>query len=195
MAVRHHILVALLVLAACGGTAPPPKKAAVKPTPAAAPTKPADQAQAPTPAAGEKLAEVTPTIEYAYSPVGKRDPFRSAIDEKTLSSEGPERPDCGPLCKWELEQLKLVAVISGVSNPIAMVEDPTGRGFIVRRGTFVGKRNGKVTQIRAGEVIVTEIYKDQMGKPHVNPVPIKIPPDEKPGETDSQNLLAPEVSE
>ncbi|MGC4122297.1 MAG: pilus assembly protein PilP [Myxococcales bacterium] len=88
-----------------------------------------------------------------------------------------------------------MAIISGVSNPLAMVEDPNGRGYIVRRGTFVGKRNGKVTQIRAGELVVTEIYKDQMGKPHINPVPIKLPSDEKTGQQEDQNLLTPEVSE
>lgn len=189
MTVRIPILVALLALAACGDDAPAP---AAQPKSAPAPAKKE------APKADDKQAEAaaTPTIDYAYSPVGKRDPFRSVLDEKQGPQEtGQERPDCGPLCKWELEQLKLVAVISGVSNPLAMVEDPNGKGYIVRRGTFVGKRNGKVTQIRAGELVVTEIYKDQMGKPHVNPVPIKLPTDEKPGQQEDQNLLTPEVAE
>jgi len=193
MDVRTPILVALLTLAGCGEeiAPPPPPKAA--PAPAPAPKK---EAAAQTQDATKPGEAPPPTVEYAYSPVGKRDPFRSVLDDKTGPTEsGQERPDCGPLCKWELEQLKLVAVISGVSNPLAMVEDPNGRGYIVRRGTFVGKRNGKVTQIRAGEVVVTEIYKDQMGKPHVNPVPIKLPTDEKPGAAEDQNLLTPEVAE
>ncbi|HEY3449216.1 MAG TPA: pilus assembly protein PilP [Myxococcales bacterium] len=193
MAVRIPILVALLVLAGCGEEVATPATPSPKPAPAqakkAAPAQDAAKQQ-------PEAAAAVPTIEYAYSPVGKRDPFRSALDEKQSTTDtGQERPDCGPLCKWELEQLRLVAVISGVSNPLAMVEDPNGRGYIVRRGTFVGKRNGKVTQIRAGELVVTEIYKDQMGKPHVNPVPIKLPADEKPGATEDQNLLTPEVAE
>jgi type IV pilus assembly protein PilP len=184
MTLKNHFLVVLLALAACGQpVAPPPSP---KPSPAAKPAQPA---------ASTRLPELGPTVEYAYSPVGKRDPFRSAIDEKAGPSEATDRPDCGPLCKWELEQLRLVAVISGVSNPLAMVEDPNGRGYIVRRGTFVGKRNGKVTQIRSGEVVVTEIYKDQMGKPHVNPVPIKIPVDKRDQNVEDQNLLTPEVGE
>ncbi|MBI5548191.1 MAG: pilus assembly protein PilP [Deltaproteobacteria bacterium] len=187
MSLRKYLPVALLGLAACGESVAPPPAASA--TPAQQAPKPA----APLPV--EKLAESVPTIEYAYSPVGKRDPFRSAIDERTGPSEGPERPDCGPLCKWELDQLKLVAVISGISNPLAMVEDPSGRGYIVRRGTFVGKRNGKVTHIRSGELVVTEIYKDQMGKPHVNPVPIKLPAEQGPGGQEDQNLLTPEVAE
>ena len=161
-------------------------------TPVAGP-KPAPQAAKAAPAPA--LPEVAPGVEYLYSPVGKRDPFRSAIEDKlTSADEGADRGSCGPLCKWELEQLRLVAVISGVSNPLAMVEDPNGRGYIVRRGTFVGKRNGKVSQIRSGEVVVTEIYRDQMQKPHVNPVSIKLPTDTPQGQED-QNLLAPENAE
>ncbi len=193
MAVRIPILVALLVLAGCGEQVAAPT-ASSTPKPAPAPAK-KDPASAQDPA--KQVEASVPMIEYAYSPVGKRDPFRSVLDEKQGPQEsgGPDTHNCGPLCKWELEQLKLVAVISGVSNPLAMVEDPNGRGYIVRRGTFVGKRNGKVTQIRAGEVVVTEIYKDQMGKPHINPVPIKLPTDEKEKSPEDQNLLAPEVAE
>lgn len=185
---RIPILLSLVTLAACGG-APPPPSAAPKPA-AAAPKKAA-------PAATEKQAETGPTVEYAYSPVGKRDPFRSVVDDQRQSGNDGDstRPDCGPLCKWEIDQLKLVAVISGIANPLAMVEDPNGRGYVVRRGTFVGKRNGKVTLIRSAEIVVTEIYKDQMGKPHVNPVPIKLPDEMQTGQADDQNLLTPEVAE
>lgn len=185
MSGRTPILVALLAAVACGSEPPAQPEPPPPPPPKAAP-KVAEAAPA----------EVVPAVEYAYSPVGKRDPFRSTVDEKLgPAGDAPLVPNCGPLCKWELDQLRLVAVISGVSNPLAMVEDPTGRGYIVRRGTFVGKRNGKITQIRSGEVVVTEIYKDQMGKPHINPVPIKLPDDQKPGEQDDQNLLTPEVAE
>jgi type IV pilus assembly protein PilP len=40
---------------------------------------------------------------------------------------------------------------------MAMVEDPMGRGHIVRRNTRVGRQGGKVTQILRDEVIVTEV--------------------------------------
>ncbi len=171
------------LVSACGSPPPPPPAAA---KPAAAEKKPVE---------AEKPAEIAPTLEYAYSPVGKRDPFRSALDDAAEARPDQEqRPDCGPLCKWEIDQLRLVAVVSGMSNPLGMVEDPGGKGYIVRRGTFMGKRNGKVTQIRAGEVVVTEIYKDQMGKPHPNLVVIKLPSEKATVEED-QNLLGPDVAE
>jgi type IV pilus assembly protein PilP len=184
MSPRTPILMALLAAVGCSDPS------GARP---AAPPKPAPQAAKAAPS--QTLPEAAPGVEYLYSPVGKRDPFRSSIEDKLASAEeGTDRGNCGPLCKWELEQLRLVAVISGVSNPLAMVEDPNGRGYIVRRGTFVGKRNGKVSQIRSGEVVVTEIYRDQMQKPHVNPVSIKLPTDTPQGQED-QNLLVPENAE
>ena len=184
MSTRFPALVMTAALAACASEPPPPPPAA--PPPAA----PAEK----KPAAD--VAAEAPTYEYAYSPVGKRDPFRSVLDDlaELPPNAGANRPDCGPLCKWELEQLKLVAVISGISNPLGMVEDPGGKGYVVRRGSFIGKRNGKVTQIRAGEVIVTEIFKDQLGKPHTNEVSIKMPVEQQ-QQNDDVNLLGPEVAE
>jgi hypothetical protein len=58
----------------------------------------------------------------------------------------------------------------------------------------VGRRNGKVTQIRAGEVVVTEIFKDQLGKPHRNDVAVKLPVD-KVVDQDEPNLLLQEAAE
>lgn len=183
MSVRTHTLLIAMALAACESEPPP--------APSAAP-----QAAAKKQETTDLPAEAGPQYEYAYSPVGKRDPFRSILDELAArpADSGGQGIDCGPLCKWELEQLRLVAVITGVSNPVGMVEDPSGKGYVVRRGSFMGKRNGKVTQIRAGEIVVTEIYKDQMGKPHVNPVYIRLPAD-KADNQDDTNLLGPEVAE
>lgn len=162
--------------------------------------KPAAAKKAPPPVAApvEEAPEMPTGLEYVYSPVGKRDPFRSILLDLVAADQKPDEnapPDCGPLCKWELEQFKLVAVISGVSNPMAMVEDPQRRGHLVRRGAFMGKRNGKVTQIRSGEIVVTEIFKDQMGKPHIIPVVIRLPAEKTVKGMEDQNLLGPEVSE
>ncbi len=187
MTMRIPVLILSCALAACGGDVGKAKPAA----PARA------EASKKASATDKDAAAAAPAtlIEYAYSPVGKRDPFRSILDDVAESRPDQDlRPDCGPLCKWELDQLRLVAVVSGMSNPLGMVEDPGGKGYIVRRGTFMGKRNGKVTQIRAGEVVVTEIYKDNMGKPHPNLVVIKLPSEKATVEED-QNLLGPDVAE
>ena len=77
------------------------------------------------------------------NPLGKRDPFRSPLGESQTRPEGSQV--CSePLCQWDLDQLKLVAVVTGDANPLAMVEDPQTRGYIIHRGTRVGKQGGQV---------------------------------------------------
>jgi type IV pilus assembly protein PilP len=139
-----------LVLAGCSEDAPPP--------PPVAPTR-ARAAETPKDKAVEAPVVALPTYVYNYNPVGKRDPFRSPIEDvKTDSVQpGPQVACNDPLCQWDIDQLKLVAVVTGDANPLAMVEDPVGRGHIVRRNTRMGRQGGKVTQILRDEVIVTEV--------------------------------------
>jgi type IV pilus assembly protein PilP len=61
-----------------------------------------------------------------------------------------------PLGRFDVEQLRLVAVITGLDDPVAMLESPTGVGFNVRRGACVGKNGGVVSAVRTGEVVLTE---------------------------------------
>ncbi len=185
---RVILLAVAAAFAGCESEPPPPPPAA--PRPAATPKAPAATE---TSAAAD--AEKPAAYEYAYSPVGKRDPFRSLFEDAAKTEDAPAQRDCGPLCKWEIEQLKLVAVISGLSNPLAMVEDPQGRGHVVRRGTYLGKHNGKVTQIRSGEIVVSEVYKDHLGKPHINARVMKLPVEQKEQAEDTNLLLATETAE
>ncbi len=48
------------------------------------------------------------------------------------------------------------AIITGMEDPVAMVQAPTGVGYTVRRGACIGKNGGTVAAIRTGEVIVSE---------------------------------------
>ena len=159
-----------LSLAACED-APPPAPAAASPAAAkaAVPAKPAPVA----------VAEPTgaPYV-YTYNPVGKRDPFRSPVDEIGPITPSPVTSCSEPLCAFDLDQLKLVAVVTGDANPIAMVEDPVGRGHIVRRNTRVGRQGGKVTQILRDSVTVTEVFSGN-GEIIKNPVTLQLKPDDK----------------
>lgn len=125
-------------------------------------------ADAPTPVPKEKpkkpkakAAAVDP--DYVYSPVGKRDPFRPYHD-RTRSTSDQVDPACGPLCTWEIEQLRVVAVVSGMASPVAMVEDPRGRGYVVRRNSSIGKQNGRVTEILRDRLVVTEMQRVGSGQ-------------------------------
>jgi len=179
---RRAFLLASLAsaLAACASPVPPPA-----PAPKAAP-KPA-----PKPVETAAASSDQPAFVYAYLPSGKRDPFRSPLEDLAAEHGGAgliSSTACSaPLCRWDLDQLKLVGVISGMSNPMAMVEDPAGIGYVVRRNSFMGKKGGRVTQIKHDAVVVTEIVRGGDGKPHPNEIPLHMTPDTT--SSNDQNLL------
>jgi len=162
-------LTAALLFAGCGGDAPAPA-AQTAAAPAAAAQKKA--------AAPEAAPAAVSTYQYAYNPLGKRDPFRSPLEDIKNQAQGSQVESCNePLCQWDLDQLILVAVVTGDANPIAMVEDPQGRGYIIKRNTKIGKQGGKVTQILRDSVTVTEFWTAPDGKVNPNPVSMRLKPD------------------
>jgi type IV pilus assembly protein PilP len=82
-------------------------------------------------------------------------PFRSFLSE--LSKKGGELATrCAtPLGKFELEQLKLVAVVTGLENPVAMVQAPNGVGYSLRRRVHRKERRHRGA-VRSGEVVIAE---------------------------------------
>jgi type IV pilus assembly protein PilP len=140
------VLTAVAALAACGTKKPPPR-AAQGPAPAAA-------AATASPAPAE--AKPAEPQEWSYSSVGKRDPFRSFRAELEKSGNSLATRCATPLGKFELEQLKLVAIVTGLEDPVAMLEAPSGVGYSVRRGACIGKNGGTVASVRSGEIVVSE---------------------------------------
>jgi len=146
--------------AACGGSTPAPPAAPPKAAVAKAPP-PAEPAAPPAPS-------------YVYNPVGKRDPFRSPEAEPAAQAALANTACTEPLCRFDVDQLTLVAVVSGDANPLAMVQDPQGRGYFVRRNTRVGRQGGKVTQIMSDALVITEYFTTPDGKTTANPVTLAI---------------------
>jgi type IV pilus assembly protein PilP len=123
-----------------------------KPAAAPAATAPAEAA-----AAAPAAATAEPSKpEWSYSSVGKRDPFRSFLSELDKETGSLATRCATPLGRFELEQLRLVAVVTGLEDPVAMVEAPTGVGYSVRRGACIGKNGGAVAAVRTGELVVSE---------------------------------------
>jgi type IV pilus assembly protein PilP len=149
---RRSLIALLVSVAALAGCSSKPKPAAAPTPPAAAAAKPA---AAPAPAA-EEGKDKKAADDWSYSSVGKRDPFRSFLAELEIAGGALATRCATPLGKFELEQLKLRAVIVGLEDPVAMVEAPNGVGYTVRRGACMGKNGGTVAAVRSGEVVVTE---------------------------------------
>jgi type IV pilus assembly protein PilP len=162
----QRLLVLLVVLAAaCGSSAPPPRRALPPPPP-------------PKFTEDDAATKVQPQTIYVYTPIGKRDPFQNvyAVKEVTPVKVPGRKPT--PLQRWSLDQLRLSMAMTGTSSPMAMVEDPEGRGWPVRLGDFVGQNWGKVTSIQKDQIVVTETITDHAtGRVYPSNIPIKMPRD------------------
>jgi type IV pilus assembly protein PilP len=115
----------------------------------------------PEPTAEEKKSEEE-ALAYTYNAVNRRDPFKTYFDELLL--EDQQNKNLTELQRFELDNLNLVAVVVGTATPMAMVEDPSGKGHTVKIGTLVGKHFGQVKHIRRGEIIVQEEFRDFTGR-------------------------------
>ncbi|MDY6973626.1 MAG: pilus assembly protein PilP [Thermodesulfobacteriota bacterium] len=128
---------------------------------------------------------------YVYDPVGKTDPFVPFVTtggkkhRKDLA-----RPKKVPkleallmklkeakteLQRIDMSELTLTAIVKREGEPLAMVSDPKGRGYLLEKGTFIGTNGGVVHEIVSEEketafgmesirkVIVKEPYVNRQG--------------------------------
>ena len=114
---------ASLLSAACGG-GPSAAPATATPSPAAV-------APAPPPLQEPKRASRPPSV-YGVSP--RRDPFRAPLPAAMEAGKGSA-----------LDGFKLVGVMSGSTDSMALVEGPDGIGYILKVGDVLGP--GRVTEI------------------------------------------------
>ena len=120
--------------------------------------------------------------EYAYDPVGKTDPFKPFIQITSVMKSAGNVP-LTPLQKYEISQLKLVAIISTPEGNVALVEDSSGKGYFLKKGTGIGKNDGKVTKILKDKVIIEEVYQDILGQTKINEISLYLHRLEEGGES------------
>lgn len=121
----------------------------------------------------KKEPEKKEETEYSYNPTGKPDPFKPFI-QLTPVREASRNVPMTPLQKYEVSQLKLVAIISLVEGNIALVEDATGKGYFVKKGTFIGRNDGKVTKILKDKVVIEEVYQDVFGQTKTSEISLSL---------------------
>ena len=101
-----------------------------------------------------------------YNPEGKIDPFTPLFkDEKPAAVKAVKTVKQGkrkicipltPLQRVDLSQLKLVGIIRAQSGNRAMVEEASGKGYVIKKGTYIGINCGMVAQILKDRVVVDE---------------------------------------
>jgi type IV pilus assembly protein PilP len=117
-----------------------------------------------------------------YDPKERLNPFialfrtekKEIVPEKTDKKKKKKRIPQTPLERISLNQLKLVAIIRASSGNKALVEENSGKGYIIRKGTYVGLNSGIVTQINANNVIVEEELENLMGEMILQNTEIKL---------------------
>jgi len=100
-----------------------------------------------------------------------RDPFRSYASlfvDRTNRSVKNELPVILP--QYAIDELKLVAIVLAGDYPRAMVLDPTGKGWVVKRGDYIGRPdtvhtggtngtdyqlNWRVDRVRDGDIVLS----------------------------------------
>ncbi len=97
---------------------------------------------------------------YTYNPVGKRNPFQKYTGESVQEVALPR----SPLEMFNLNQLNVTAIVSGISSPRALVLAPNNETFIVRKNMRIGKNRGRVARITRRALYVEEEYRDPTGK-------------------------------
>ena len=167
------------------GTKIEPKTTTLKPTKAAARTKmkaPRDKTVAASPKTAQQSKAVA--TQEPYNPLGKIDPFEPLFKEKpTLTQvkrKTKKRTPRTPLEKIAISQLKLVGIVMAPSGNKALVQEASGKGYIIKKGTYIGLNAGKVIDIQKDNVIIKEEVEDVLGKVIVRKKEIRLP--KPPGE-------------
>ena len=110
-----------------------------------------------------------PEISDLYNPEGKLNPFEPLFRKEPESisvkkQKSKRRTPLTPLEKMDLSQLKLSAILLAPSGSRALVQETSGKGYIVKKGTYIGINSGKIVEILADQIIVEEEAEDIYGK-------------------------------
>ncbi len=100
------------------------------------------------------------------------DPFEPLFKEEKPAPESSDkkvqkrkkRVPQTPLEKIDLGQLKLTAIIRTPAGNKALVEESSGKGYIIAKGTWIGVHAGQVQQITEDAVIVEEEIENAIGE-------------------------------
>jgi len=126
-----------------------------------------------------------PEITDFYNPEGKLDPFEPLFKKERVSlavgkKKIKRRKPLTPLERVNLSQLSLVGIIQAPSGNRALVQESSGKGYVVKKGTYIGTNSGKIIQILKDRIIIEEESEDIYGKVSIIKKPLKLqkPPGE-----------------
>jgi type IV pilus assembly protein PilP len=163
----------LLCATACKKDQPRPV-APAQPPKAAVPPKPVQK-----PASSALRLPDPPVNQFDFS--NKKDPFKPFVVVKPPPKHfspgnggGRPLPDL-PIYRYDVNQFKLIGIITGGQGNKAMVTDPAGKGYVLKVGMLIGKNEGKIVVINSGGVDVIEQFKDDNGRVRKENIKLTLP--------------------
>lgn len=164
----------VLALALFGCSDPPVVTPSAVPSGAASAAQPAPAAPGAAAPAAAAPANVPPKVEVQETEFTEsersRDPFRSFAKSFALDTKARVHSQRDViLSQYALDELKLIGIVTRAEPAKAMLVDPTGKGFVVQRGQFVGRAdvvqaagasgtvyeiNWRVDRIRSSDVVL-----------------------------------------
>jgi type IV pilus assembly protein PilP len=190
------VVTAASIASGAGAAAPAPAAPAAAAAPAASS---ADPNLAPPPKVEVQETEFTENER-------SRDPFRSfaaTFVEDTKAKVHSQREVI--LSQYALDELKLIGIVTRAEPAKAMLVDPTGKGYVIQRGNFVGRAdvvtaagssgatyeiNWRVDRIRPSDVV---LIREDPSNPDVPSATRVIPlrPDEPPDTEIPEGIVNP----
>lgn len=118
-----------------------------------------------------------PESAYKYQQEGRRDPFEPfrRVKAAMIGAGGSSQTsDLSALERWEIDKIKIIAVLWDTQNPRAVVMTPDAATHTVAKGTKIGRNFGVIKDIREGEIIVAEkIFVDGKSKTEIQVIELK----------------------
>lgn len=116
--------------------------------------------------------KATEPKNLTYNPKGKVDPFEPLFKSTSKKEESvaftPKTPPKGhipgDLEKIDLSQLKLTGIVISSNRNLGLVQEASGKGYVISKGSYIGIRGGRVSDILKNKVIVKEILKNTSGR-------------------------------
>jgi type IV pilus assembly protein PilP len=167
--IRAFVLLVIAAAVGCGGG---DDESAGQPTTLSGSSS-ATNAPAAAPAVAEATSEADVVVysddDFVEFDVQNRDPFRSFAKAFKAQAAAPAQRRV-LLPSTSLDEMRLIAIITGIATPRAMMTDTSNVGHVVRRGDYIGRPevvktggaegmpvtlNWRVDRIRPGSVVLT----------------------------------------
>ncbi len=119
------------------------------------------------PTASQVLAKILEK-PFTFATASHSDPFMSFVQDRMIKAEAVAEANAQsePLTGMQLfepGQLDLVAILFSGRKALAMVQDSTGKGYIIKKGTKIGRR-GQVVEIMPNTVVIKDWFIGSSGK-------------------------------